>query len=239
VAESVVESSPMGKSINLLLAVIAYVCVATVITLALGIGYLWHTDRLDDEKVFRIMAVVHDVDLNQVAEAHANDHDAVPPEESSLSEASIQQQVADRNHEVKLLALQTGIQEYHHRFQQLKDQADRNDRLAQDLQNRLKQQTELTTQENLGKVVSQLEQLKPSVAKESLMRWINEGRMDDAILLMNRMSETKLSKILKSFESPEELDKLHELHQRIISRGSGMPQLEKAMDDVTAAQAKN
>jgi len=227
----------MGKVINLLLAFIAYVCIATVITLALVIGYWWHTEQLTDEKLFRIMALLHDVDLNQIAEAHRKSGDEVPPEEPSLVDISHQQQILDRNHEVKLLALQRGSQEYHHRFQLLKEQADRNDRLAQDLQNRLKQHEELTTQENVAKVVSQLEQLQPDIAKQSLMRWIDQGRMDDAILLMGKMSEAKLSKILKSFETDEELDKLHEIHQRILASGAGKSPLQKALNELEPAQA--
>ena len=227
----------MGKVINLLLALIAYVCIATVITLALVIGYWWHTEQLTDEKLFRIMALLHDVDLNQIAEAHRKSGDEVPPEEPSLVDISHQQQILDRNHEVKLLALQRGSQEYHHRFQLLKEQADRNDRLAQDLQNRLKQHEELATQENVAKVVSQLEQLQPDIAKQSLMRWIDQGRMDDAILLMGKMSEAKLSKILKSFETDEELDKLHEIHQRILASGAGKSPLQKALNELEPAQA--
>jgi hypothetical protein len=226
----------MGKIINILFALIAYVCTATVIALGLAIGYMWHTEQLNDEKLFRIVALVQDVDLNQIAEEHRKKADEVPPEEPSLLEVSHHQQVQDRNHEVKLLALQRGSQEYHHRFQQLKEQADRNDRLAQDLQSRLKQHEELTTQENVTKVVGQLEQLRPDVAKASLMRWIDEGRMDDAILLMSRMSDTKLSKILKSFETAEELDKLHEIHQRILARGGGSQQLKQSLNDLQAAQ---
>ena len=59
----------MGKIIDLLFGLIAYVCVATVITLALIIGYLWHTDQLNDDKMFRLMAVMQDVDLQQIAAA--------------------------------------------------------------------------------------------------------------------------------------------------------------------------
>jgi hypothetical protein len=229
----------MGKVINISLTLIAYACTATVVTLALGIGYLWHTEQLNDEKMFRIMALLHDVDLNQIAEEHRRSSDEVPPEEPSLTEVSHHQQVQDRNHEVKLLALQRGSQEYHHRFQELKDQADRNHRQAQELQNRLKQHEELTTQENVAKVVSQLEQLRPDVAKASLMRWIDQGRMDDAILLMSKMSDTKLSKVLKSFATDEELDKLHEIHQRILARGGGSPQLVKSLNDLESAPAAN
>jgi hypothetical protein len=44
----------MTKLIQLLFALIGYVCTATVITLALGLFYLWRTDRLNDENMFRL-----------------------------------------------------------------------------------------------------------------------------------------------------------------------------------------
>jgi hypothetical protein len=229
--------APMKKLIHILLALIGYVCVATVITLVLIVGYLWHTDRLNDDKAFRMVALLHDVDLQQLAEAKQKTPDEIPPEEPSLDDVLQHQQIQDRNFEVKLLTLQRGRQEYDYRLQQLKEQTDRYDRFAQDWQSRLKKQEELTTQENLAKVVAQLEQVRPAVGKDSLMRWIDEGRMDDAILLMSKMSESKLAKILKTFETEEELDKLHEIHQRIIGSGAGAAQLEQALGELKAVQA--
>jgi hypothetical protein len=224
----------MGKILNMLSTLVAYSCIATVITLALVVGYLWHTDRLNDEKVFRIVALLHDVDLQQIAQSHEKRDDEVPPEEPSLTDMTRHQQVRDRNFEVKLLALQRGRQQYDESLLELKDKIDRYDRLAQDWQSRLKQEQELTTQQNIAKVVSQLEQVKPDVGKQSLMRWIDQGRMDDAILLMNKMSETKLGKILKTFETDEELDKLHEIHQRILSGGATTGRLQKALDELNS-----
>ena len=64
--------------------------------------------------------------------------------------------------------------------------------------------------------MSDLEQVKPATAKDLLMRWVNEERMNDVILLLGRMSETKKGKILKSFATPEELDKLHEIHRLLL-----------------------
>jgi GTP1/Obg family GTP-binding protein len=109
---------------------------------------------------------------------------------------------------------------------------------VQDVQSRLKQQQELTTQENLSKVVSQLEQVKPDVAKDSFMKFIAEERMDDAILLMSKMSESKLSKILKTFQTPEELSRLHDIHRRIINGGSEVGKLKKAFGELNALQEK-
>jgi hypothetical protein len=225
----------MRKIIGMLLAFIGYFCVATVITLALISGYLWHTDQLTEEKAFRLVALLQDVDLEQLAEAQHKTSGDVPPEEPSLSDMLRHQQIQDRNFEVKQLALQRGRQEYDHRLQLLKEQTDRYDRLATEWQSRLKKQEELTTQENLAKVVAQIEQLRADNGKAMLLRWIEEGRMDDAILLMSKMSENKLGKILKTFETDEELNKLHEIHQRIISAGVANSQLEKALGEFNDA----
>ncbi len=223
----------MTRIIQLLFALIAYVCVATMITLALGFGYLWQTDQINDEKVFRIVALLQDVELHQPGESRSESSDEVPPEEASLEDVAHHQQLHDRNYEVKLLALQRGRQEYDLRLQDLEVKTDRYDRLAQDWQSRLKKQEELATQENLAKVVSQLEQVKADKGKALLMLWINEGRMDDAILLMNKMSESSLKKILKTFETDEEIERLHEIHQRIIGSGN-TPKLQEALDQLNA-----
>ena len=70
------------------------------------------------------------------------------------------------------------------------------------------------------------------------MLWINEGRMDDAILLMSKMSESSLKKILKTFETDEELERLHEIHQRIIGSGN-TPKLQEALDQLKALDSGN
>src|SRR5262245_23296248 len=160
--------------IRLLFALIGYVATATVITMALGMAYLWHTDRLTDEKVFRITALLQGVDLAQIAAAEKATEGEVPAEEPSVDEIAGQQQVFDRNYEVKLLSLQRGRQEFDDRLQQLKTQSERFNRQAADWEAKLKQQGELSTQENITKVVSDLEQVKPATAKDLLMRWVEE-----------------------------------------------------------------
>lgn len=228
----------MSKIIDLLFGLIAYVCVATVITLALVVGYLWHNDQLNNEKMFRLLAVMQDVDMQQIAAAEKKSADDVPPAEPSLTEVMHHQQVQDRNFEVKQLALQRGRQAYIDALQQLNVKIDRYDRLAQDIQSRVNQEQEETIQKNVAKVVSQLEQVSPEVGKAQLMRWIKEDRMDDAIVLMGKMNENKLAKILKAFESEEDLDKLHEIHERMIKAGLENSTIEKALNDIKALDEK-
>ena len=218
------------------MTLVAYVCVGTVIAIGLCLVYLRQTDRLSDAKMFRVMAILHDVDLDQIAASYEKSKDEVPPEEMAPDALLEKQHVLDRNFEVKMLALQRGRQAYDFSLKQLKEKTDRYDRLAQDWQARLKEEQELSTQENIATVVSQLEQVKPDVGKESIMRWIDEGRMDDAILLMSRMAENKLSKILRTFETEEELDKLHEIHRRIIGDSTATTSIEDALKQIEAAK---
>jgi hypothetical protein len=218
--------------LRILFSLIGYVATATVITLALGLAYLWNAERLSDENMFRLIALLQGVDLEQIAAAEKGSEGEVPPEEPSVDDLVGQQQVLDRNYEVKLLALQRGRQEFDYQLQQLNTQRERFEALARDWDTKLKQQDELTTQENLAKVISDLEQVKPATAKDLLMRWISEDRLDDVILLLGRMSETKKGKILKSFSTPEELDKLHEIHRLLIDSGENKENLEQAQGEL-------
>ncbi len=218
--------------LRFLFAMIGYVSTATVITVVLGATYLWKTEKLTDEKMFRLVALLQGVDLEHLAEAERAAGGEVPPEELSVDDIIGQQHVLDRNFEVKLLSLQRGRQEYDHRLQQLKAQTERFDRLARDWENKLKQQDELITQQNFTNVISDLEQVKPVTAKDLLMRWIEEDRMDDVIKLLGRMSETKKAKILKSFATPEELDKLHDIHRLMIDERKNKEQLEQAQQEL-------
>jgi hypothetical protein len=215
-----------------LLAIIGYFATATVITLAMGFGYLWHSERLTGDKMFRIIALIQGVDLQQIADSQKTTEGDVPPEEPSREALTGQQQMLDRNFEVKMLTLQQGKQEYLSTLDQLKQKSDRFDRQAREWQDKLKQQEQLTTQENIAKVVSDLEQVKPNVAKDLLMKSIQENRMDDVILLLGKMSESKKSKILKSFSTEEELDKLHEIHRLLIEGAANKEKLSQANADL-------
>jgi NADH dehydrogenase/NADH:ubiquinone oxidoreductase subunit G len=220
----------MGALIRILFPLIGYFATATVITLLLGVGYLWQTERLTDDRMFRLVALLQGVDLQQIVEAQQKSGDEVPSEEPSMAAVLGQQQLLSRNFEVKTLALQRGRQEYDHRLQLLKDRIDRYDRLARDYEASLKKQGEIATQENLAKVVSDLEQVKPVVAKDLLMRWISEDRMDNVITLLGKMAENKKKKILLSFSTPDELDKLHEIHRLMLEANATKQRLDEAQN---------
>ena len=76
----------MNALIRWTFPLIAYLCVGTVISAALGYGYLRHSGKLDDETMFRIMALVHGVDLDELAKEGTPTVEETPPEEPSFAE---------------------------------------------------------------------------------------------------------------------------------------------------------
>jgi hypothetical protein len=222
----------MGRLFGLLFPLLGYLATATVITVVLGLGYLWRTERLTDDKMFRVIALLEGVDLQQIADSQKKTDEEIPAEEPSMDAVVGRQQILDRNYEVKLLELKRGRQEYDNKLQQLKVESERYDQLARTWQDKLTQQEQLTAQENMAKVVSDLEQVKPATSKDLLMRWIAEDRMPDVITLLGKMSENKKGKILNSFTTPEELDKLHQIHRLMIESTASKDQLSKALGEL-------
>jgi ATP-dependent DNA ligase len=81
-----------------------------------------------------------------------------------------------------------------------------------------------------------LEQVKPATAKNLMMRWIEEGKMNDVITMLGKMSENKKKKILQSFATQEELDKLHEIHRLMLEKSVNKVELNKALDELSSLE---
>jgi hypothetical protein len=96
----------MSVIVRLMFPVIGYLCVATVLSLALGYGYLHSSGTIDDEVMFRIVALLHGIDMEKIAADQEIDSDTVPPEESSYDQLLQQRQLMMRALEAKQEDLQ-------------------------------------------------------------------------------------------------------------------------------------
>ena len=215
---------------RMLTIAIGYVATATMLSAALGFAYLWQTQRLDDEKVFRIVALMHDVDIDGMAEEEATDESETPAEEPSLDDIQRYRAISDRNFEVKQDALKRGRQEFEKALRDIEEEKRRFKELTDKLEAELEREGELSNKESVSKVVRDLELVKPDIAKGLLLRTLKQpDGMKDVILLMNAMSTSKLKKILTTFRTDEELDDLHEIHLTMLNGGTGKGVLEEAL----------
>lgn len=221
-----------------IMAFIGYVSTATVLSLAIGLGYLWQTERLDDEKVFRIIALVHDVDIEGIAAEEVSEDAQTPPEEASLEDIAGYRALVARNHEAKQDALKRGSEAFNHDFRKLKTATDHFSEVAEKIETELQSQGELASKEAVSKVVRNLELINPEQAKEQLLRTLDDPNGDqDVIKLTNAMQPGKLKKILQKFRTPEELDALHAMHRLMLSGGPQAQLMQEALQQLRTLES--
>lgn len=197
----------MSKLIRLLFQGIAYVCVATVIAAGLGLAYLWWSGGLTDEKVFQMVALVHDVDLEQLEEELRTADGQVPPEELSLDEIDRYRAVQMRNYELKSSEIERNLQEFEHRLNQIQELTRRFDSQARSFQDLLAQEETTAIEQGNAEVVSQWEQQRPAQVKDLIMTMIEKEEITDVVMLLKRIDEIKKRKILAEFSTEVEEEK--------------------------------
>ncbi|TWT86518.1 hypothetical protein Mal64_33440 [Pseudobythopirellula maris] len=218
---------------KILATMLGYVAFATVLTGAACLGYLWQTDRLNDEKVFRIVAMLHDVDLEKVNYEEMSSDIDTPEEELSLDQIEYHRAIAARNFEVKQEALDRGRHEFDHLLSQLTAARERFDNMARELEEKIKQESAEASDESVANVVRYYESIKADTAKDLLLRMYDEemGR-EKVIRLMNKMQANKLKKILLQFRTPDELDKLHEINELLLQGGPQKDVYDQALEQL-------
>jgi hypothetical protein len=214
-------------------ATIGYLSTATVIALGLGLGYLWQTRQLTNEKMFEMVALMHDVNLKEISEAEEFQRRQVPDEEQSLDEYERLREIKLRNYEVKINALKQGRKEFDASFRNLTEATNRFDNLARELEARLEQQGQLAMEKSLRSVVNRLESIKPALAKDHLMMYLKEADGErTVILLLRAMSENKRTKVLQQFKTPEEVEAHHRINQLEMQGFPDKPEIDQLMERV-------
>jgi hypothetical protein len=216
-----------------LFSLIGYVSTATLIAIAFGLGYLWHNGMLTNEKLFRMVAMVHDIDLEAIAEEEKVGERETPPEEVSLDDVSMIREVKLRDHEVKMNALTEGTQEFERAFRDINEGRQRFDRMAQELEERLQQEKELSSKENLNAVVNMLESIKPQEAKAILQMYLEDPDGErDVIILMKEMQPSKLQKVLQQFKTDADLKDLKKLQLLMLDGYPEGPEIDSMLERV-------
>ncbi|MBN1853564.1 MAG: hypothetical protein JW829_12605 [Pirellulales bacterium] len=198
---------------------IGYVCVGTVLAGLLGFGFLWHSGKLTNEKVFQIFALVQDVNLEEIAAVEKETGDQTPlPEEPSLEQLERNRALLDRNHEIKSEQLTRQIAEFKHIRDLLASEMVRRDTVAQTLDARLAQAEADAIQEGNTEVARHFNLMKAQQVKEEMMKMIENDELETVISLLNTMSDTQMKKVLQQFRTDEDITTIHTLH-RLMTEG--------------------
>ena len=221
-----------------LFSTIGYTAVATVLSAVLWVGYLWQTERLTDERMFRIVAMIHGVETGEKIEPKESPDNNSPEEEPSLEEERRLRHLALRNYEARQESLDRGKSEFDHSLTQLVEQRDRVDQMATELRKRIDQVSAETIGEGVRNVVRDLKVAKPEKGKELLLRILASGgtdpeakqtALDQVIEIINTMPVDTWSDILNKFEGAAELDQLHQIQAQQLEGGEKRRVLQEAL----------
>lgn len=231
----------MSGLIRLLLPLVAYVCVATVVSAGIGYGYLRSSGRLDDETIFRITALVQGVDLAAIEkEGQKTSSAETPPEETSFAEQQQRSQAAALHFDAKEKQLADSLNQFEHQLRQLSEATVRYDNLKKGVDSYLNEKRDEVVNEARLKVRTQIEVLVPKKqAKPLLIKMIDAGQLDEVILLLNAMKPRNQQDILRTFDSPEDIDKLYELQQRMLAGAPAKPYIDAQLEQLKKLNEQN
>lgn len=208
----------MGRLLGALATLLVYFCAATLIAAAAMGAYVWSAWKMDRPKVLRMLSIARGLEPAEPEPVEEGEEERKPPgggEQVSYEEILERRAVRLRDLELREQALASALDEV--RFQQQE--------VASDRQREQQRMTQFAAELKALKEGSQaggrelvrrtLETVKPRQAKEQLFEMLQNDEIDEVVMLLANMPETRRAKILAEFKTPEENRQLAEVLRRL------------------------
>ncbi len=208
----------MGIIIRFVFPLIAYFSVATVLIVSASYVYLRQTKRLDDDQLFRIVSILHGVDLEEIAKQGQVDEVDVPAEELSHEQQRQQIQVATLHLQGKQDDIKNKLDEFESQFRQLNVKTSRYQSYQKDVEQYLADRKKEALESGLVAVRGHWQDLPPKKQTKELLKKLDaDGHTDQVILLLNGMPKKKRTDILKTLDSEEDLKLLYKIEKKMLA----------------------
>jgi hypothetical protein len=197
-----------------------YFSLATVAAEAGALGTLWMKGRLDRERLFQLMAAAYDVDLYAVRTSVHVASSPIQQSQVSYEEVREARSAAGRDLDLRELAVEKGIQHFQRLQAMLAQERQRYQVLRTDFEERLEQQRQGAVDQSVLDVQRQLEAVSPALAKDQLVRLLDDPSLDPetarqfVVTIVKAMPLEKRKKILAEFKN-EDAERLHDILRQI------------------------
>ncbi|MAT72600.1 MAG: hypothetical protein CMJ58_24140 [Planctomycetaceae bacterium] len=226
----------MNALIRLVFPLIGYLCVGTVLTGALAYGYLVQTGRLSDETQFRIAALLHGVDLDElqdeVAEQQTED---APDEEHSYQQKRQQLDIASLHFDAMRTQLESSLTEFDYQLKRLSTESSRYAGLKKEVEEFLDSQRTDVENAAMARVVAQIEGLSAKKqAKPIIKQYIENQQIEEVIRILNLMKPTARRDLLKAFDQEEDLEEVYLIQQAMLSDDPSKVFIDEKIEELKA-----
>lgn len=229
----------MSRLLGMLLSLVGYACVATIISAALGYGYLRKSGYLDNEKLFKVVALLQDVDLEEIRKSSHQQGPEVPEEEPSFQQQQRNAQTTLLNFDAKQKQLAVSLVNFDYQLKQLNAAIDNYARLKDDVKNYLDEQGKLVLREAMQDVREQLESLSPKQSKAILISYIQDNSVDDVIMLLGAMKDKSREKILKTFTTDQDQEMLYRIQRKMLAGEPVKPFIDAKLQELEQLKSQD
>ena len=211
----------MGSLIRHTLAAGVMIAAATFVAEAVGLAYLWTSGKLNDEKAFQILAIVYSVDLPAIEAKYAPRQSPLESAQPAFDDVIEKRLEKSLDLDLRATAFDKALMELRALEAELRAQRERFDSRRREFEVRIDQLQREALDEGMANVQLKLEAIQPAQAKDLLMKMIeepadeNDDGFDVAVTILKNMSVDKSRRIIAEFETPEEVQRLHEILLRI------------------------
>ncbi len=203
----------MGRFLRIGMVIIICICVGTCITEAILLGWTIAQGKLTRQKLIQMLAIYHGIETKP----EPKPAEPTPPlqEQVSLEQIAQQRAVHLRNIELKEQMIRTLREQVQSQERQLAEEKRRYETQREEFESKLLALRKQAESEGTSQTAAILQRLKPAQAKQQILQMLKDNQLDQVVLLLSEMQESKRAKILNEFKTPEEMDQLAEVLRRL------------------------
>jgi len=203
----------IGRLIRIGTILVVCVCVGTCIAEGILLGWALAQGKLTRQKLIQMLAVYHGIEKKP----ETKPSEPTPPlqEYVSLQEIAEARAVHLRNVDLREQMLRTLHEQIQSQQRQLAEEKRRYQKEREEFETKLLALRKEAENEGTTQTAAILQRLKPAQAKQQILRMLQDNQVDQVVLLLSEMQESKRAKILNEFKTPEETAQLAEVLRRL------------------------
>lgn len=212
----------MKRLLKMLAGAVVYFCVATVLAQVVGATYVYSRVGFNQDKLYRVLAVIENVDLDAIRAKHEAAHKPGHSEQVSHDDVVRARLLKDLHLDLRETAIDKALGELRVLEGKLKTERERYDELTKGFDERLAELKQGASDVSLQEVQRTLEAIGPKQAKDQILRMLAEEQEDDArqamtdvVTILKAMPLDRRKKILAEFKTADDSEKLREILREI------------------------
>jgi hypothetical protein len=222
----------MGRLVGGLSVLVGWSCFATVVALAIVVGYAWTKGYLAPDKLETMAAVAHGVEMLPKREAERQATKKATQEKPSLEAVELHRAALTSDLELRENMVRDMLAEFKKLQRALEEEKDRFGTVVSAFEARLNDAKSEAVKEGRRQFQSIVESMKPKQAKEQLLLKYKENKIDVVVESLKNMDEAKRVKVLTEFKSAEDQEILAKILENI--RSPGLAEINDALDKLKA-----